>query len=238
MAVTTEKEHRSSPGTALIVGASRNLGLGLAREYARRGWRVIGTVRGSGRTGLHDLADASGGRVTIEHADITLRDDLTMLRDRLGGAELDLLFVNAGITDEDKPAAEVGADVFSAVMVTNALGPMLAVETLGPLVAARGTIGVMSSRQGSVSLNTRGGHEVYRASKSALNQLMRSYAVRRTDDRTLLLIHPGWVQTELGGAGAQLTVDDSVPGIVDTIERHAGEPGLQFRDHQDAVVPW
>jgi NAD(P)-dependent dehydrogenase (short-subunit alcohol dehydrogenase family) len=97
----------------------------------------------------------------------------------------------------------------------------------------------MSSRQGSVSQNTRGGHEVYRASKSALNQLFRSYAARHADDpRTLLLINPGHVKTELGGDDAKLTVDDSIPGVVDTIVAHAGEGGLQFLDYQDQIVAW
>jgi len=82
----------------------------------------------------------------------------------------------------------------------------------------------MSSSQGSIALNTNGGHEVYRASKSALNQLMRSYAARhRKDTRTLLLLNPGWVQTDLGGEGAQLTIDQSVPALV----RH--HPGPQRR---------
>lgn len=102
-----------------------------------------------------------------------------------------------------------------------------------------GTLGVMSSTQGSISMNVNGGHEVYRASKSALNQLMRSFAARHADDpRTLLLLDPGWVQTELGGEGAALTVEESVPGVVGTIPGHAGEGGLQFVDHQDRTVPW
>ena len=102
-----------------------------------------------------------------------------------------------------------------------------------------GTIAIMSSKQGSLTLNTNGGHEVCRASKSALNQLMRSYAARHVDDtRTLLLINPGWVRTELGGPGALLGIDDSIPGVVDTIEAHSGEPGLQFLDYQGKVVPW
>ncbi len=68
---------------------------------------------------------------------------------------------------------------------------------------------------------------------------MRSYAARHRDDpRTLLLINPGWVKTDLGGPGAQLTTDQSVTGVVDTPERHAGEPGLQFLDHKNQVVPW
>ena len=73
----------------------------------------------------------------------------------------------------------------------------------------------------------------------ALNQLMRSFAARHGDDpRTLLLVDPGWVQTELGGAGAPLGVDESVSGVVDTILAHQGEGGLRFVDHQDQTVPW
>ncbi|SDP48081.1 NAD(P)-dependent dehydrogenase, short-chain alcohol dehydrogenase family [Klenkia soli] len=223
---------------ALVLGASRTLGLGLVRELAGGGWQVTGTVRGPDRTGLHDLAEASAGRVTVERVDMTVPADLAALRDRLAGVELDLLLVNAGVTGADVPVGEVTAEEFSRVLVTNALGPMLAIEALAPLVTPTGTVAVMSSRQGSVSLNTRGGHEVYRASKSALNQLMRSYATRADPGRTLLCLHPGWVQTELGGAGAPLTVEQSVAGLARTIEAHAGEPGLQFRDHEDAVVPW
>ncbi|GMA23371.1 short-chain dehydrogenase [Luteimicrobium album] len=223
---------------ALVVGASRNLGLGLARELLTRGWDVVGTVRGGRRTGLHELADAHPARVRIERLDTTVPAEIDRLRDRLDPASLDLLFVNAGITDADVPAAEVGDDVFTRVMLTNALAPVRVVERLADRVTPQGTVAVMSSRQGSISLNERGGHEVYRASKSALNQLVRSYDARRTDRRTLLLVHPGWVQTELGGDGAPLTVEQSAPGILDMIGKHTGDGGLQFRNHLGEVVPW
>lgn len=234
----------SEPRRALVIGASRNLGLGLVRELATRDWNVVGTVRGSRRTELHDLAEnpehpvRPSRRVTVEQVDITVPEEVERLRGRFADGTLDLLFVNAGITDPDRPVGEVDTEVFTRVMITNALSPMRVVETLAPLVKDQGTIGVMSSRQGSISLNERGGHEVYRASKSALNQLIRSYDARRDDTRTLLLIHPGWVQTELGGDGAQLTVGDSVPGIVDTIEAHSGDGGLQFRSYRDEPVAW
>ncbi|MCV7422950.1 SDR family NAD(P)-dependent oxidoreductase [Mycobacterium yunnanensis] len=222
---------------ALIVGASKGLGLAMVAEFLRRDWRVIATVRGENRTALEQL-DARR-RLEIEVLDVTVPDQIVALRDRLDGRRLDLLFVNAGVAHDDVPVAEVSTESFVDVMVTNALSPLRVVETLEDLVPESGTIGVMSSRQGSVSLNTRGGHEVYRASKSALNQLFRSYAARHADDpRTLLLINPGHVQTELGGKGATLTVDDSIPGVVDTIDAHAGEGGLQFLDYQNAVVPW
>ncbi|WP_216901927.1 SDR family NAD(P)-dependent oxidoreductase [Nocardia alni] len=225
--------------TALVVGASRALGLALATEYARRGWDVIGTVRGSERTGLHDLAEASEGRVTVETLDMTHQDQIAALRERLAGRTLDLLFVNAAITRGDIPVGEVPTEMFVEVMVTNALSPMRVVESFRSLVAPTGTIGVMSSRQGSISFNTNGGHEVYRASKSALNQLMRSYAARYAEaEHTLLLMCPGHVRTELGGATAPLSIDQSIPGVVDTIEHHRGEPGLQFLNYQDQPVPW
>lgn len=225
--------------TALIVGASRTLGLALAGEYLRRGWNVIGTVRGSRRTELHDLAEASEGRLVVESLDMTKPAEISALRERLADRTLDLLFVNAGITKGDLPIGEVPTEMFVEVMVTNALSPMRVVESFRALVAASGTIGIMSSKQGSVELNTNGGQDVYRASKSALNQLMRCYAARYAEDsRTLLVVNPGWVKTGLGGPGALLTVDQSVPGVVDTIDRYSGEPGLQFVDFEGKVLPW
>lgn len=128
---------------------------------------------------------------------------------------------------------------FTEVMVTNALSPMRVIDGLQDLVTASGTIAVMSSSQGSISLNTTGGQDVYRASKSALNQLMRSYAARHAGDpRTVLLITPGHVQTDLGGPHAPLTVGDSIPGVVDTITAHPGDGGLHFLDYQNHPVPW
>lgn len=225
--------------TAVIIGASRTLGLGLAAEYLRRGWDVVGTVRGSRRTGLHDLAEASGGRLTVESLEMTDPEQISALRDRLSRRTLDLLFVNAAITRGDLPIGEVPTDMFTEVMVTNALSPMRVVETLGPLVAPTGTIGVMSSDQGSIASNTEGGQDLYRASKSALNQLMRSYAARNAEGtRTLLLMDPGWVRTELGGPEADLSVEESVPGVVETMEGHDGKAGLHFLDYEGNVVPW
>lgn len=224
--------------TALVVGASRTLGLGIVQQLLEHGWHVIGTVRGDSRTPLHELADVVGSQLSVEAVDVTDRASIEALAARLAGAPLDMLFVNAGVTDRDEPVGRVSTETFTRVMVTNALGPMRVVETIGPLVAEDGVIAVMSSRQGSVSFNTRGGHEVYRASKAALNQLMRSYAARGTDARTLLLVHPGWVQTDLGGEGAQLTVDESAAGVVRVLEAHAADGGLQFLDHTGAVVPW
>jgi NAD(P)-dependent dehydrogenase (short-subunit alcohol dehydrogenase family) len=226
--------------TALIIGASRGLGYALAAEYLARGWQVTATVRGAGWTGLHDLARSSAGRLAVETVDITVPEQVAALHDRLAQATFDLLFVNAGVTNgPGETVADVSTDTFIRLMVTNALSPMRVIETLQDLVAPHGTIAAMSSGQGSIANNDRGGFEVYRASKAALNQLMRSFAARHAGDpRTLLLMAPGWVQTDLGGPGAPLTIGQSIPGVVDTIEAQAAQGGLQYLDYQGQTVRW
>jgi NAD(P)-dependent dehydrogenase (short-subunit alcohol dehydrogenase family) len=226
--------------TALIIGASRGLGYALAAEYLTRGWQVTATVRGTQPSGLHQLASDSDGRLEIETVDITIPDEVAALHDRLAQTTFDLLFVNAGVTNgPDETVADVSTDTFIRLMVTNALSPLRVIEALQDLVPPHGTIGVMSSGQGSVANNEKGGFEIYRASKSALNQLMRSFAARHAGDpRTLLLIAPGWVQTSLGGPGAPLTIGQSIPGVVDTIEAQAGKGGLQYLNYQGQTVRW
>ena len=206
--------------TALIIGASRGLGYALAAEYLARGWQVTATVRRGRRTELDDLAKSSAGGLVVEVVDITVPDEVAALHDRLAQATFDLLFVSAGVTNgREETVADVSTDTFIRLMVTNALSPMRVVETLQDLVAPKGTIAVMSSGQGSVANNDKGGFEIYRASKSALNQLMRSFAARHAGDpHTLLLMAPGWVRTDLGGPAAPLTIGQSIPGVVDTVE--------------------
>ena len=229
-----------SPKTVLIIGASRGLGYAMVEEYLGRGWSVVGTVRGGGRTQLHDLAANSDGRVEIETLDIDFPDQIAALRARLPGRTFDLLFVNAGTTNNPaETIAEVATDEFTRVMVTNALSPMRVVEALHDLVPASGTIGVMSSGQGSVANNTVGMREVYRGSKAALNTFMRSFAARHADDpRAMVLMAPGWVKTDLGGPHARLTIEDSVPKLVDVLMGVQGKPGLQYLDYLGRTVPW
>jgi NAD(P)-dependent dehydrogenase (short-subunit alcohol dehydrogenase family) len=124
-------------------------------------------------------------------------------------------------------------------MVTNTLSPMRIVESMQDLVLPTGTIGIMSSGQGSITNNENGHHEIYRASKTALNMLMRSFAARHADDpRTLLLMAPGWVRTELGGPQARLSVEESIPNLANTMDAQAGTAGLQYLDYLGRKVPW
>jgi NAD(P)-dependent dehydrogenase (short-subunit alcohol dehydrogenase family) len=226
--------------TALIVGASRGLGLAIAEAYLARGAHVVGTVRSGSQTKLHALRERWPDQLDIETVDITVADQLAALRSRLEGKSFDLLLVNAGTKNDDRETiADVSTDEFFRVMVTNALSPMRAIETLGDLVDPNGTIAAMSSGQGSVANNASGGYEVYRASKAALNTLMRSYAARHASDhRTLLLLAPGWIRTDMGGASAPASIEESVPVLVATIEAQRGKSGLQYLDRQGRTVPW
>lgn len=227
--------------TTLLVGASRGLGLAMANELVKKGWHVVGTVQGNGRTELHDLADAHPNQITIEPLDVTEPDQIAKLHDRLSGRALDMLFVNAGTANRNatETIAQVPTDEFVRVMLTNALGVMRAVEGFANLVSATGLIGVMSSGQGSIANNTEGGFEVYRGSKAALNQYMRSYAARRADDpRAMVLMAPGWIRTELGGPNAPFSVEETIPQVVDTLLAQQGIAGLRFIDRHGETVQW
>jgi NAD(P)-dependent dehydrogenase (short-subunit alcohol dehydrogenase family) len=230
----------STNATVLLIGASRGLGYAIAAEYIDRGSRVVATVRSPERTALHELEDTAGGRLEIEHVDINAPEQVQALRDRLSARRFDLLFVNAGVANgPGETIVDVTTDEFTRLMVTNALSPMRVVETLGELTEPNGTIAIMSSGQGSIANNERGGFEIYRASKSALNQLMRSYAARHhEDDRTLLLMAPGWVQTDLGGPNARLTIGESIPNLVTTVDAQRGRTGLQYLDYLGQTVAW
>jgi NAD(P)-dependent dehydrogenase (short-subunit alcohol dehydrogenase family) len=227
--------------TILVVGASRGLGLGLVREYLRRGWRVIGTVRDKAHPSeLQALAAAQPERLAVETVDINRPEQVAALRARLAGRRIDLLFVNAGVSNgPGETLATVSTEAFTHVMVTNALSPMRVVEALADLVPPGGAIAVMSSGLGSVANNDRGGWEIYRASKASLNTLMRSFAARHRDDpRSFLIIAPGWVRTDMGGPAADLDVESSIRGVADTIAARAGQAGVAYLDHAGRTVPW
>ncbi|XUW93197.1 SDR family oxidoreductase (plasmid) [Burkholderia sp. M6-3] len=226
---------------ALIVGASRGLGWGLAREYLRRGWEVVATVRDlEKRTPLHDLQNSFGSALCIEQVDIDFPEQVEALYKRLALSTFDLLFVNAGVTnDPQEIAAQTSDQEFFRVLKTNALSPTRFIERFVDRVAPQGMVAAMSSELGSIADNATGGWEIYRSSKAALNTLLRSLVARRQEDlRTYYVVAPGWVRTEMGGQEAPLDIDTSIPGVVDALEARKGMRGLIFVNYRNQVLPW
>jgi NAD(P)-dependent dehydrogenase (short-subunit alcohol dehydrogenase family) len=226
--------------TVLLIGASRGLGFAMAEEWLKRGYHVIATGRDSSTDKLQRLATESKGALEVETVDITNPAQIKALRERLAGRTLDVLYVNAGVKNDDsETSADVSTEEFARVMLTNALSPMRVIDAFEDLVTPNGTIGVMSSGQGSLTNATNANYEVYRASKAALNMFMRTYSARSAEQpRSLLLMAPGWVKTDMGGADARLTIEESIPNLIDTIEAHEGQPGLRYLDYLGREVPW
>ena len=212
---------------ALILGASRGLGLGLAGELVGRGWRVTGTVR---REDDRAALEAVGAGSAV--ADIT--DAASVAALDVSG--LDLLFVNAGISEPDGLEA-IDADGIGHLFMTNAVAPVRAALALLDRVTPQGMVAFMSSRMGSVALTEQDNKAMYRASKAALNSLTRA-KIASFGERPVLTFHPGWVETDMGGKGADLDVATSVKGIADVIQTRQSMPGSAFVDYSGATLAW
>jgi NAD(P)-dependent dehydrogenase (short-subunit alcohol dehydrogenase family) len=223
--------------SALIIGASRGLGLRLVQQYRLRGWRVVATVRDA-----HALPSAfreKDERLEVAQLDVTKPAEIAALADRLAARRFDLLFVVAGVTnDPGETIGEVSTEEFVHVMTTNVLGPMRCIEALASLLVERGTLAAMSSGLASIADNTTGGWEVYRASKAALNMSLRSFAARSPGRRTILSVAPGWSRTDMGGPSAPLEPDESVRGVIETLDALEGTGKHAFVDYRGVRVEW
>lgn len=224
---------------ALIVGGSRGLGLGLVREHIGRDWRVTATMR-TRSAELDELRQGSAGRLAIESLDVTDAKQTAALVQRLTGQTFDLLFLNAGMmAGRGVPLGEVSDSDIADIFLTNAISPIRVADALLRLVSPGGTVAFMSSILGSIGTNDDGRAELYRASKAALNSLVRSFRARHAQaDITVLALHPGVVRTSMGGPSAPLDIDTSVRSVADVLEVRWGTGGQAFVDYRNEVIPW
>ncbi|MBL4791959.1 SDR family NAD(P)-dependent oxidoreductase [Citromicrobium bathyomarinum] len=217
----------------LIIGASRGIGLGLAKEFASRGWNVVA----SERTRSEELHDA--GEIDIVTVDVTEPDSYLGLKNKFGEGSLDAIIVNAGITGAAHQSAEDATDEEIAhVMQTNAYGPARVGKALLPMLKDGGTLAFMSSLMGSIT-DSSGGYEFYRVSKVSLNMLAKGIAESQAKERDVevLSLHPGWVQTDMGGPNAKITVEESCKGLADVVEK-AGGAGYRFVNYKGEQIPF
>jgi len=228
----------AQPHTILLAGASRGLGLGLAREYLRRGWAVIATARRpEAARDLQALAQDHSGRLTVEALDIADPGSVKALAARLAARRIDVLFVVAGVSANKETAIQdIAPQAIAQEFITNATAPVALAEVVLPLLRPGAAVAFMTSILGSLASNAGGGLDTYRASKAALNMLAVNFSIRHKD-RPVLLLHPGWVRTEMGGSSAPVDVETSARGLADQIA-HATKPGIAYLDYQGQTLPW
>ncbi|MDN6875048.1 SDR family oxidoreductase [Pseudomonas citronellolis] len=226
----------STANSALIIGASRGLGLGLVNQLLARGWEVTATVRDAANAGVLDSLPVRVESLVLDDAASQDR-----FAEALAGQRFDLVYINAGIYGPphqsalDASLAEVGE-----LFMVNAVAPLRLAERLLPLLEPqRGVLAFMTSELGSVAGNESGGMGLYRASKAALNSLTRSLVAGLGETGlTVLNLHPGWVRTDMGGEAAPLDVETSAAGLIDQVEAYAGRGGQHYLDYQGTTIDW
>ncbi|TKB58322.1 SDR family oxidoreductase [Ferrimonas aestuarii] len=229
-------------GTVLITGANRGLGLEFVRQYVASGHQVLACCRNpQSATALTELATESP-QVELLALDVTDETQINQLAKQLHGRAIDILINNAGVLGEQ--CAELGkmtqADWLS-VLTINTVAPALMIQAFASHVAAseQKTIVGISTRVASIEDNGSGGMYSYRASKAALNQILKSAANNlQAEGVKTLAIHPGWVQTDMGGENATFTPQQSVSGMIAVIDQLTPEASGSFKVFDGSDIPW
>jgi len=222
--------------TVLVTGANRGLGLEYARQFIDKGYHVIGTAR---KPAEADELKALGAEVMA----LDVADDASVsdLAEALEGRPIDILINNAGIFDRrDVDLAAADADMFLRTIDINTAGPLRVTQALMPNLKAgeRKKVISMSSGLGSIE-NSTGGWYAYRSSKTALNQVNKIWSEEfKGDGFIFTVVHPGWVQTDMGGANATYTPEESVTGLIAVIEELDAEDNGRFYDLKGETIPW
>ena len=223
--------------TVLLIGASRGIGLELARQYLADGWRVIATARSD--DGLDRLKALGAQTLRLDVANPASNSGLSW---QLDGEKIDLAIYVAGAMDRAPANTPPTRDSFDAVMHTNVMGAMQVIPQIAPMVQeTQGVIACISSVMGSMQETTSGNAALYRVSKAALNMVVRCTQTEQLDV-TVLAIHPGWVQTDMGGAQAPLTPEQSANSLRQTlsqvIEQRDPKHRGAFLNHDGSTLPW
>jgi NAD(P)-dependent dehydrogenase (short-subunit alcohol dehydrogenase family) len=225
--------------TYLITGTSRGIGLQLTEQLLKAGHKVLAVARQPQNSpALMALKDR--GQLSVYAADVTSDEQVAALaRDLKSTASIDTLINNAGIYGENLPFESLSWEKAMTTLATNAIAPMRVTRALLPWLKKSSSPKVVhiTSLMGSIADNSGGGHYGYRMSKAALNMFNKSFAVDHPDI-TALVIHPGWVKTDMGGSQAPLEVRDSAAGILAVIAKTTIKDSGKFFDWQGKSLPW
>ena len=220
--------------TALIIGASRGIGLELVRQYVADGWRVIATARTEGD--CNKLVDLHAHAYQL---DVTSAESIAALGWNLDGEMLDVAILNAGVFGPRHDSFPTEAE-FDLVMHTNVLAAMRLLPVIAPMaIPVQGKVAVMSSVMGSIGERLNCNATLYRASKAALNSVLKDAAIKFGPQGAICVaLHPGWVKTEMGGKGAEIDVDTSVTGMRTTLAGLSSANNGTFLEYDGTPVAW
>lgn len=228
--------------TVFITGANRGLGLEFSNQYANLGWQVIACYRNRANSlDLISIAEKNDN-ITLYRLDVTKEEQINQLSDYFRGKEIDILIHNAGIDgNRCERLGTMNMTEWMNVMVTNTISPMLVTQSLveNLKIGKYKTIVGMTSIMASIDDNQSGGRYSYRASKAALNQVIRTLSVDLSDDKVkALAIHPGWVQTDMGGANAKISPNESVKSMIELINKCTDTDSGSFLLYDGTRLPW
>lgn len=219
---------------ALIIGASRGIGLGVVNVLTERGWQVTATTRDAVPAGSPESAE-------WVKLDINNPDQRKAVKDALSENTFDLIFINAGaFGPASQDVNQASDDEIVRLFMTNTFSPVRCATELLPLLKPEtGVLALMTSELASLNENEVATYPLYSASKAALNMLTRPLK-EETDKhgQTLLSVHPGWVQTDMGGENATLTIEQSTTGIADVFEKWRGKGGHHFVEYSGRELRW
>jgi NAD(P)-dependent dehydrogenase (short-subunit alcohol dehydrogenase family) len=223
--------------TVLVTGANRGLGLEFARQYAADGWSVVATARKPDESGE---LKALPGDLSVEALDVRDFDAVASLADRLGGRPIDVLIANAGTSGPQRIESAADSEAWLETFAVNSVAPVrLAFALLGSVEAARGKLVAITSKMGSIEDNGSGGYIAYRSSKAALNAAWKSLSIDVAGRGVVAaVLHPGWVQTRMGGAAAPLRPPESVAGLRRVIATLTPAQSGGFFNHDGTPIPW
>ena len=219
--------------TVLVIGASRGIGLEFVRQYRGAGARVIATARDA--AGLERLKALGAQAIKLDVDEVASFSGLAWQFD---GEKIDIALYVAGVSGGGNAGEPPSADVFDQVMRTNVLAPMRVLPQLVEVLAPDARLVVLSSRMGSIGLRTNGSSWLYRASKSAVNSVVKDLSFGLQGKAICVAIHPGWVKTDMGGAGADLDVTQSVSDMRATVASLRAEHNGTFINHDGQALAW
>lgn len=228
--------------TILITGANRGIGLELAGQFAADGWNVIACCRNPAEAALLQQLCERFSSIEIHPLEVTDYEQMADLASQLSHRSIDILLSNAGIYGPKGVGfGDVAATDWRQVLEVNTIAPMMLVQAFVEQVAAsqQKLVAVISSKVGSIADNGSGGSYLYRSSKTAVNQVVKSLSIDLAGRGIAVIsLHPGWVKTDMGGPAAEISTDESVSGLKGILQSAGSAQSGQFIEYNGEQIPW